>query len=878
MARDPVSRDSVAHIHALLRALLPRRLRDAHAAEMEHVFRERLEGERRRRGLRGAALAWIREAWDLAGTGVRLRTSSRRARRQGGGDMSGWADDLRSALRSLRRSPGFTAFAVGTLALGIGATIAFASFFNRVVLHPVDFPGSDRVVMAWKWREARKLMVSPDLETRNRIRNADVFSSVAAVGRRDVAWSTDDGPRMLSAGLMDAALPALAGLHPVLGRYFDARDLAGSGGPVMLLSEGFWKRAFGGDPGVLGRSLRIEGKARTVVGVVPDALQPPGPGDGVVDVWLPLPEDGSVAGLEVFARLRDGATLEHAREETKALDLAASEADKSAWATRLVPVAKMVTSNLVSPLKVAGVAVALLLLIACINVANLLLARGDARMRETAVRAAVGAGRLRLARETLFESALIAGAASVVGLGLAAGAVNVVRAVHPREWTLLSSVHLHPVVTAAAVLCAVTTVLVFGTVPLVHRVRTHPGEVLTERSGTAGRNSIAVRRLFLAGEVALSFALLAGGVQVVGTLARVEARDPGLAVHQLLAVNVKLPDWRFSDAVSKEAALGRIRDEIARLPGVRGVTLATGAPPHTGIFVGPAQAEGYSHDDSARGPGFFFGNQVSPGYFRTVGQRLVEGRTFTRADVDAEPAPFILSESAAKKYFPRGDAVRGRFRMSPSGPWHPVIGVVRDVWASGAATDPGYPQLYMLRSQGEGSAILVRTANPSKLAAAVRQAILSVDREIPILSVQPLATLYRQALARERLIAILLAAFALTAAMLASVGLYGVVSQLAIRRTREFGIRISLGAERYTIFALAMRGGVLPVGLGLVVGAGLAWAGIRLLKTGVAGLSAADPVAFLGAGLLLALATLIATGVPAVRAARTDAIDALRVE
>ena len=792
--------------------------------------------------------------------------------------MGGWTDDLRSALRSLRRSPGFAAFAVGTLALGIGATIAFASLFDRVVLRPVDFPGSDRVVMAWKWREARKLMVSPDRETRNRIRHADAFSAVAAVGQRDVAWSTDDGPHMLSAALMDTALPRLAGLHPVLGRYFDARDLVGSGSPVMLLSEGLWKRAFGGDPGVLGRSLRIDGKARTIIGVAPAALRPPGPGDRAADVWLPLPDDSTVAGLEVFARLRQGVTLEHAREETKALDLAATEADKSAWATRLEPVAEIVASNLMNPLKVAGTAVALLLLIACINVANLLLARGDARMRETAVRAAVGAGRLRLARETLFESALIAGLASAVGLGLAAVAVNLVRAVHPREWTLLASVHLDPAVTVVAVLCAVSTVLLFGVVPLVHRVRTHPREVLTERSGTANRNTLAVRRLLLVGEVALSFALLAAGVQVVGTLLRAEARDPGMAVHELLAVNVQIPDWRFPDEASKETALGRIRDEIARLPGVKGVTLATSTPPRTGVFAGPAQAEGYPHDDGAQGLSIFFGNQVSPGYFGTVGQRLVEGRAFNRADLDADPEPYILGESAAKKYFPRGDAVGGRFRMSPSGPWHPVVGVVHDVWASGSATDPGYPQLYLLRPKGEGSSFLVRTADPSKLASGVRQAILSVDREIPVVDVQPLAGRYRQALARERLIAMLLAAFALTAGVLACVGLYGVVSQLAVRRTREFGIRISLGAERPAIFALAMRGGVLPAGVGLAVGAGLAWAGIRLLNMRVAGLSAVNPVAFLGAALLLALATLTATGIPAVRAARTDAVDALKVD
>lgn len=792
--------------------------------------------------------------------------------------MGGWTDDLRSARRSLRRSPGFAVFAVGTLALGVGATITFASFFDRIVLRPVDFPGSDQLVMAWRWREDGHIMISPDLATRDRVRKADVFSGVAAVGNHDVAWSTDDGPRMLAATFMDTALPTLAGLPPVLGRYFDAQDLAGAGAPVLVLSEGLWKRAFGGDPDVVGRSLRIEGAPHTVIGVAPDALRPPGPGTVGVDVWLPLPANGSEAGVSVFARLRDGVTLDRAREQMKSLDLAAAESEKSGWGTRLVPVAEMATATLMNPLKVAGTAVALLLLIACINVANLLLARGDARTRDTAVRAAVGAGRVRLARELLFESALIAAGASALGLGLAVGAVRAVIALRPKEWTLLASLHLDPVVTAVAVACAVSTVLLFGVLPLVHRVRTRPGAVLTERSGTADTNTLALRQLLLVGEVALSFAMLAGGVQVVSTLLHVGARDPGLAVHELLAVHVKLPEWRFPDAAAREAAIEALRSRIAQLPGAVSVTVASGTPPNTGIYFGAAEAEGIPVPEDAKGNAIFFGNGVSPGYFRTVGQTLLRGRAYTEEDTRSNPTPFILGESAAKKYFPDGGAVGGRFRLGTGGDWHPVIGVVRDTWASGSAADPGYPQLYPLRDEGEGSTLLIRSEDPGALAASIAPLVHDVDNEIPLLDVHTVAGMYRQALARERLIAMLLAAFAVTAAFLAAVGLYGVVAQIAVRRTREFGIRISLGAERRSIFGLAMRGGVVPVGLGLAIGSGLTWAGLHFFKMGVTGLGEANPLAFLGAAFLLALATLSAMGVPAARAARTDAIHALRAE
>lgn len=867
-------RDFTGRLHALLRVWLPTWFRVAHAADMERAFRDRLKDEARRGSRWRITAAWMREAWDLADTGVRLRTSNPTG---GGGDMGGWIDDLRSALRSLWRSPGFAAFAVGTLALGIGATITFASFLDRIVLRPVDFPGGDRLVTAWRWQAAGRFMISPDLATRDRVRQADVFDGVAATGRHDVAWSTDDGSRVLSAIFMDEALPALAGLSPLVGRFFEAQDLAGAGAPVVLLSEGLWKRAFGADPEVVGQALRVDGEPRTVIGVTPDALRPPGPEDRDVDLWLPLPADGSEAGVDVFARLRDGVTLEQARERMKSLDLAAAESEKSEWETRLVPAGEMSTKQLRNPLKVAGAAVALLMLIACLNVASLLLARGDARARDTAVRAAVGAGRLRLARETLLESCLIAFVASVMGLGLAAGAVETVRKVHPRDLAVLATLHLDPMVTALAVAGGVVTVLLFGALPLAHRIRTKPGAVLTERSGTADSGSVSARRLLLVGEVALSFALLAGGVQVVSTLAEIRSRDPGLAIDELLTVQLRRPEWRFVDDAEWEAALEEIRAGVLRLPGVGDAAIASRTPPHPGVYVGTAEAEGREALGDGAARAVFFGGAVSPGYFGVAGQSMVRGRGFTANDVLAEPAPYILGESAARKYFPDADAVGGRFRLD-AGDWHTVVGIVRDTWATGEANGPEYPQLYTVREPGVGSSLLVRSDDPAAVAAEIRGVVQSVDVEIPVLNVLPMAGMYREALARQRLIALLLAAFAITAAFLAAVGLYGVVAQIAVRRTREFGIRISLGAEPPSIFGLAMRGGVASVGVGLAMGAGLSWAGLRFLKMGVAGLGEADPLAFFGAALLLSMATFFAMGVPAARAARIDPTEALRAQ
>jgi hypothetical protein len=310
---------------------------------------------------------------------------------------------------------------------------------------------------------------------------------------------------------------------------------------------------------------------------------------------------------------------------------------------------------------------------------------------------------------------------------------------------------------------------------------------------------------------------------------------------------------------------------------VKDVTVATGVPPRAGIYFGQPQAEGQRSPDGVEGNVVFFGQSVGTGYFGVVGQRVVAGRGFTSADMRAEPQPWVLSETAAARYFPDGRAVGGRFRLDED-EWHPIVGIVADVWSTGSATDPGYPQLYTPTTVGEGWFLVVRTLDPSAIAADVRALVRDVDLEIPVTDVQPIAALYREALARERMIAALLAAFAVTAALLAAVGLYGVVVQLAVRRTREFGIRISLGAERRSIFALALRSGAVAVAVGLGAGAGVAWAGLRFLGVGIAGLGEADASAFVGAAALLGVATLLAMGVPAARAARTDPTASLRAE
>jgi predicted permease len=788
--------------------------------------------------------------------------------------MKGWRDDIVHALRSLGRSPLFTAFAGGALALGIGSATALYSAVDRIVLNPLDFPEADRIVSVW--RRQGDLLASAERASERAVEALEgVFDRMATVRRTSVMLSTDRGAVPLAAVHVDDRLPSLAGVErPVLGRLFDREDLRGDGAAVVALGERLWRGRFGADPGVIGRTLRIDGEPREVIGVLPAGLTPPSAAVLETDLWLPLADSDETGGLELFARLAPGMSLEGARERVGAVG--AEDGEAAEWELYLVPAGSLETQGLQDPLRVVAVAVALLLLIACANVASLMLARADRRARETAVRSALGAGRARLVREALLEALAVALLGCVGGLGVARLALEGIARYRPDGLQLLDGLSLQLPVLGAALLTSLATVLLFGVLPALRRARRDPSGALGGRSGVAGRDSSRLRRGLLVAEVALSFALLVVAIQLVESLAELGGRETGFASDQVVDLRLTVPGWRFPDADSKEAVLGDLAARIAALPGVRGVARGNGVPPQTGIFFGTPAVGGAPADPDATGE-IFFGNSVTPGYFETLGQEVVEGRSFTEEEWRDGADVMVMGRSAAERFFPDGQVVGGRFRLDDQ-PWRTVIGVVDDVLALGTAHPPTHGQIYVPAARGASHTLVVRTETPEAVAGALRSLVADVAPEIAVNSVGPVSDDYRAALAQERLLAFLAAAFALTAALLAAVGLYGVVAWITARRTREFGIRISVGAGRAAVFTLVVRWALGAVGLGLAVGVGVGWLGLRATGHGVAGLDSPRPLAFVLAAALLGCVTLVAASAPARRAARIDPVEALRAE
>lgn len=849
-------------LHRLLRLLLPSSFRRRHGAAMEATFRERLQ---RAGSPLGRVALWLGEGRDVVSTALRLRWS--RARRGG-------VDDLRAAVRSLRRAPGTTVTAVVTLGLGIGAAIALFSALDRVMLRPVDLPQPDRLVSVWR-RMGPSFRTSPDLEARESLREADgLFDALVAFSQQPMILSGRGEPESVAAVWVDPGFVDIAGVTPLRGRLLQPDD---EGRHLVVLSEGLWHRLGAGD--VVGSTLRLDGEPWTVVGVAPRTLRFPSPSAQPTDVWVPMARNGSLGISLILGRLAPGTTLSVARERLAGINQARSEAGAQGE-LEIVPAGELETRSLRGPMTILMAAVALLLAMACASVAGLLLARSEARSSEAAVRAALGASRCRLARQQLMESVVLASLAAALGLGLARLALAVLPRVRPDALTLLDGLTLDGRVLAFAIGATATSLLVFGLVPSLRVGRGRVGELLGGGRHSASAGVARARRVLVTVEVALSFVLLVAAVKVTTSLLDAQSRDVGFQDRGLVAVQYRLPDWRFSNEDELAAANRAIQARVEALGGVESAVIASGVPPAVGIYFGHPQAEGGPEPDPSAPREVLFGASVGPGYVETLRLPVLRGRGFQEEDRDAGEQLWLMGESTARRYFPPdGDAVGRDFRMDPDAPWGTVVGVVSDVLAWGGLNAPDYGQIYEVGQAASGRTLLVRgSGDLDALVPEVRAAIRSVDPELPVVKVDRVEDLFSAALARERLTALLLTCFAAAAALLAVVGLYGVVTQVARVRRREFGIRLSLGARPATIYRWIMSGTARTVVVGMVAGVVLAWLGIRSLASQVPGLDAGDPRAYALAAVLLGLAAVSATSLPARAAARSDPAQVLRDE
>jgi predicted permease len=796
--------------------------------------------------------------------------------------------DVRYALRSLRHHPIFALTAVLTLALGIGANTAIFSAVEGVLLRPLPFPEPERLVTVWGHhasigREAASL---PDyLDWRRESRS---FSGMAARANTQFTLTGAGDPAVVRGAVVTANYFRVLGAPIPVGRGFGDDEEKSGAARVAVLSDGFWRREFGGRPDAVGRQLTLGGVPYTIVGAGARGVSVPDD----VDVWAVLTTDTTLGRrndfLEVVGRLAPGVDVRRAQEEmtTIARRLERSYPGSNAgWGVELVGLQERVVGEIRPALLLFMGAVGLVLLIACANVANLMLARVASREREVTIRAALGASRRRLVRQLLTESVVLALAGGALGLGLAVWGVRALHALEPGTIPRLDEIAVDGSAFAFALVLSVATGLLFGLVPA-GRILSYDlrGGLAEGGRGMAGHRSAGrTRGLLVLAEVALACVLLVGAALLLRSFVGLQGVDPGFAPGGILTARVTLPRSRYDDPARQAAFTDALLERMRGLPGVGSAALASHAPlgdgpPYWAFSVaGVEQPPPEVVQDAVV-------YRTSPDYFRTFAIPLLRGRLYGAGDrADAAPVA-LVSETLARRYWPDRSPLGARITLGDptdtASVWLRVVGVVGDVRQEGPVA-AAYPQLYLPLAQLSSRSLLIAlrtTGNPLSLTPAVKRAIADIDAQLALGSVATMDERVAGTLARPRVNAVLLGGFAVTALVLAALGIYGVVAYGVAQRTRELGIRMALGARGDDVLRLVLRQGMAPVLAGLAVGLGGAAAGSRVLRGLLYGVGATDPLTYAGVALFLAAVALVASYLPARRAAMADPVIALRNE
>jgi putative ABC transport system permease protein len=813
--------------------------------------------------------------------------------------------DLRYGARTLLKTPGFTLIALLTLALGIGANTAIFSVVHTVLLRPLPFPEPERlVVLATGATGATGAIGATGKQPNER-------SSVAYpdyVDWRIRTQSFEDMACFLNTGFnltgveLPVAVPGrrvnwnffpLLGVKPQLGRLFDKRDDQPGAAPTALISQGLWREKFGGDPAVIGKTISLDGNPFDVIGVLP-------PGFELLrrdDVYVPLGlwftpghgllNRGNQFPLYVLGRMKRGVTEEQARAELAAVaaqlarEYPGTNSNRSATAIKL---ADLQVENVRPVLLVLLGAVGCVLLIACVNVANLMLVRAAGRSRELAVRLALGAGRGRIVRQLLTESLLIAALGGAAGLLLGAWGISGLTALVPRELLQLDQVRLNQPVLLFTLGLSVLTGLLFGLLPALNAARTDLNTCLKEGGRSSAGSALgSARRGLLVIEVGLALMLLVGAGLMLRTLYRLTHVDPGFNAENLLTSQFTLPGAVY-DIDRRLAFFRDCRARIESLPGVRSAAFTMSLPIDGSSWNSPFIVA----DEPALPPGelpYAAFTPVSANYFETMGIRLLGGRAFTEAEMADSPPVAVINESLARRLWPGEGPIGKRLkqgRAESQAAWREVIGVVADVKLNGVEQEsPLHVYLPLAQHNSANVGLVVRTAgDPLAAASAVGRAIHAIDKGLPVRS-RSMDQLMGNAIARQRLTLALLAGLALLALLLAGVGIYGVMSYAVERRMHEIGIRVALGARTSDVLRLVMKQGMMLASVGVVIGIAGALALARLM-TGFSallyGVKATDPATFALIALLLLAVALVACWIPARRAAKVDPLIALRSE
>ncbi|MFZ0564040.1 MAG: ABC transporter permease [Terriglobales bacterium] len=802
--------------------------------------------------------------------------------------MSGLFQDLRYALRQMRKSPGFTLVAVITLALGIGATTAVFSVVDQVLLHPLPYPDSDRIV---KMAETFKGIAGDDASPANYLDWAaqnSVFAEMAASRGWPANLSEGDRPERVKGTMVTPSFFALFGINPILGRGLEESDARAGNDHVVVLGYGMWQRYFGGDRGIVGRSVRLNGEPYSVVGVMPQNFSP----DDYGELWVtsqwgvpshPLAMDKDPrqfrdrSYLDVWARLNPGVTVQQARAELdtigRRLEKQYPNEDDNVGVSFL-PLHEYVVGDIRPVLLVLLAAVVVVLLIGCANVANLLLARAAVRGREISIRTTMGASRQRLLRQLLTESVVLALLGGGLGLLLAVVAVPSLLALSPPDIRQFKEIGINREVLAFSFLASIVCGVVFGLMPALQASRSNPSEFLKEgeRGSTANRGR--TRSVLVVAEVGMSLVLLVGAGLLVKSFARLMDVNPGFDADHLLTFNVGLP--ASTDAARQFAFYRDVMQRLQALPGVRSVGAVSRLPLAGGNSGRSFKVPGIDKDYSAD-------IRVStPDYFRTMGMSLMKGRNFSESDLGSAVNVAIVNEALAREVFPGQDPIgRQLTDFGPDSLTLQIIGVVGNVRHVGLDTAP-HSEIYQLLGQARWPSVYVAmrsaTSDATSLTSLAQSAVWSVNKDVPLANVRTMQELIANSVQRRRFSMLLLAIFAGVAMVLAAIGLYGVMSYSVAQRTKEIGIRMALGARRPDVVALVVKQGMALVLAGIVAGTVLSLAMTRLMAGMLFGISATDPLTFVGVAMLLGVVAFFANYLPARRGASVDPMVALRYE
>jgi putative ABC transport system permease protein len=807
--------------------------------------------------------------------------------------METFIQDIRFGIRMLAKKPMFSIIAVITLALGIGANTAIFSVVNGVLLRPLPFKEPDRLMMIreTKLPQFPEFSVAPgnflDWKKQN-----TVFERLVAYKGSSLNLIGTDDPERLRALNVTEGFFAMLGAQPQLGRDFLAEEDQVGHNNVVILSYGLWQRRFSGDPKILNQTITLNRQAYTVIGVMPATFHF-GSGENELDLWTPMAFTEGQAqnhgghGLVAIGQLKPGITVDQARAEMSAIAgrLAAQYPVDIGWDVKIMPLLEFSVRSIKPALLILLVAVAFVLLIACANVANLLLARAAGRQKEIATRTSLGASRWRIVRQLLTESLLLSLLGGALGLALAKWGMDLLLTLAPPDLPRLNNVSLDGRVLAFTATITLLTGVIFGLVPALQSSKPNLNETMKDagRGSTEGGRRQRIRSTLVVLEVATALVLLVGAGLMIKSFWQLQKVDPGFNPDNTLTVQVSLPKTKYPEESQQVAFFQQLIERVATLPGVQSAGAGHVVPLSGNDFVLAFEIDGRPplQPGVTQSTNYY---SVSADYFKAMGIPLRRGRVFTERDIKDSPRVAVINETMAKKIFPDEDPIGKRItfdnRQKGNPEWFEIVGIVGDVkqYSLDQVTTMQTYEPYIQQTFPYMTLVVRTTGDPTNLNAAIRSEVLKLDKEQPTTNFKTLNEFFSISIAQQRFSVVLLGMFAVVALVLSAVGIYGVLSYAVTQRTHEIGIRVALGAGKRDVLRLVVGQGMLLTVIGVAGGLGAAFALTRLMASLLFGVTATDAVTFASVASLLLAVALLACYIPARRATKVDPLVALRYE